>query len=236
MMRLAILSDIHGNIFALDAVLDKIAQARVDRIIFLGDFTGYYYHPKEVFDCLNKMGATMILGNHERMLFDCADGIIDAEVLRQKYGSGHKLALQKFSTSELDQLRNLPEFHLETLNDFSIGYFHGSPFDNDFYLYPDASPSILSKCDVGIDYIFVGHSHYPFITQLDHGILINVGSVGQSRVLGGIASWCLFDVESGELEIQTTHYDTELLLKLVNQYDPDIVYLSKILKRGIKDE
>jgi putative phosphoesterase len=235
-LKLAILSDIHGNIFALEAVLEKISQIGVDRIIFLGDFTGYYYHSKEVFDRLLELDATMILGNHEHMLFDCADGILDAEVLRQKYGSGHKLALKQFTDSELDNVRKLPDYHLETINGFSIGCFHGSPFDPNFYLYPNASTEILSKCDMGIDFIFVGHSHYPFIAKLGHGQLVNVGSVGQSRVTGGLASWCLVDINRGTLDLQSTYYDTLSLLRLVDQYDPDIDYLSTVLKRGVYEE
>ncbi len=234
-MKIAVLSDIHGNICALEAVLGKIAQIGVDRIIFLGDFTGYYYHSKEVFDRLVELDATIILGNHEHMLFDCADGILDAEVLRQKYGSGHKLALRQFTTSELDHVRKLPDYHLETINDFSIGCFHGSPFDPNFYLYPDVSPDILSRCNIGVDFVFVGHSHYPFITNLRHGILVNVGSVGQSRIAGGLASWCLWDAESGAYELQTTCYDTQLLLELIDHYDPDIDYLSKVLKRSVNE-
>ncbi len=235
-MKVAVLSDVHGNIFALEAVLEKIKQIGVDRIIFLGDFTGYYYHSKVVFDRLIELDATMILGNHDHMLFDCADGILDAEVLRQKYGSGHKLALKQFTTSELDHVRKLPDFHLETINDFSIGCFHGSPFDSNFYLYPDASTETLAKCDMGIDFIFVGHSHHPFIAKLGHGKLVNVGSVGQSRITGGMASWCLVDLNRGELDLQSTYYDTQSLLRLVDQYDPDIDYLSKVLKRGVNEE
>jgi putative phosphoesterase len=235
-LKIAIFSDIHGNIFALDAVLKKVEQAEVDRIIFLGDFTGYYYHSREVFDRLKELAATMILGNHEHMLFDFADGLIDEEVLRQKYGSGHKLALQQFSTSELNYIRNLPNFHIETINNFSIGCYHGSPFDSNFYLYPDASSDILFKCDIGLDFVFVGHSHYPFITKLRHGKLVNVGSVGQSRIAGGLASWCLFDTESGSLELQSTFYDTKLLLDLIDHYDPDINYLSNVLKRSVNEK
>lgn len=235
-MRIAVLSDVHGNIFALEAVLKKIAELEVERIIFLGDFTGYYYHPKEAFDMLNELGTTMILGNHEHMLFDCADGILDAKELRKKYGSGHILALQQFTPLEIDYLRKLPDFHQETINDISIGCYHGSPFDPSFYLYPDSSTEILSKCDIGFDYVFVGHSHHPFIAPLDKGTLVNVGSVGQSRIKGGIASWCLFDTNRGELELQSTCYDTQFLLDLVDHYDSDIDYLSEILKRGIHEE
>ena len=235
-MKLAILSDIHGNIFALEAVLEQIEQIGVERIIFLGDFTGYYYHSKEVFERLIQLKATMILGNHEHMLFDCADGILDAEVLRHKYGSGHKLALQQFSNVELDNIKRLPDYHLEIINNFSIGCYHGAPFDPNFYLYPDANSEILSRCDIGIVFIFVGHSHYPFITQLEHGTLVNVGSIGQSRKAGGVASWCLFDIDKCELQLKSTYYDTQNLIKLVDFYDPDIEYLSKILKRGLYEE
>lgn len=235
-MKIAILSDIHGNIFALDAVIKEIHKKNVDRVFFLGDLMGYYYHPKQVYQKLLELKATIILGNHEQLLFDCVDGKIQLDQLRNLYGSGHRIALEEFTTSEIEILRCLPESHIEIIEGVSIACYHGTPFEKNFYLYPDTDREIFSKCDIGVDFVFVGHSHYPFIAQLNNSTLINVGSIGQSRVAGGIASWCLLDLRQRVIEMQATPYSTKVLLNLVEKNDPDIVYLSKILKRGINED
>lgn len=230
-MRIAILSDIHGNFFALEAVIKQIHNMQVDRIYFLGDLLGYYYEPKKVYQKLREINATMILGNHEQMLFDCIDGKINIEHLTSKYGSGHKIALEQLSSSEIESLRNLPTMHVETIDGLTIACYHGSPFDNNYYLYPDTNNAILSACVTGADFTFVGHSHYSYIAKLKNGLLINVGSVGQSRVEGGIANWCILNLGNSVIEMQTTLYDIKPLLDLVEKNDPAISYLSSILKR-----
>lgn len=235
-MRIAILSDIHGNAFALDAVINQIQQLKIDRVFFLGDLMGYYYHPKIVYQKLQELNATMILGNHEQLFFDCLDEKISIDQLRVRYGSGHKMALGQFSSIEIDELRKLPNQHLETIENLTIACFHGSPFDKDFYLYPDADQEILKKCDIGADFTFVGHSHYPFVAQMPHGLLVNVGSVGQSRKMGGIANWGILNLNNRVIEMQSTPYNVNPLLDLINQYDSDISYLSNILKRGMNEE
>ena len=235
-MRIAILSDIHGNIFALDAVIKQINEQEIDRVFFLGDLLGYYYFPQKVYQKLQKIKATSILGNHEQLLFDCIDGKVQVDQLTTKYGSGHKIALEQFSTEEIENLRNLPEQHFETIEGISIACFHGSPFDKNFYLYPDTEKDILLRCVSGADFTFVGHSHYPFIVHLANGVLVNVGSVGQSRKKGGLASWCVLNLENSVVEMQSTHYDIKPLLDLVEKNDPTMSYLSSILKRGLNDE
>jgi hypothetical protein len=71
---------------------------------------------------------------------------------------------------------------------------------------------------------------------MSKGFLVNVGSVGQSRKRGGIANWCLLNLKNRVIEMQSTPYNVNSLLNLVNKYDPDITYLSSILKRGINDQ
>lgn len=234
-MRIAVLSDIHGNAFALEAVVNKIKYLQIDRVFFLGDLMGYYYHPKMVYQKLQELNATMILGNHEQLFFDCLDEKISIEQLVTRYGSGHKMALEQFSAAEVTELRDLPYQHNETIAGVSLSFYHGSPFDKDFYLYPDTDDKVLKKCDTGVDLTFVGHSHYPFISQLPNGLLINVGSVGQSRLTGGIANWCILNLNNRVIEMQSTPYDICPLLDLINQYDPEIAYLSCILKRGMNE-
>ena len=73
-VRLLLLSDIHANHTALQAVLNDAAGRRYDQVIHLGDALGYGPHPREVLDALRDLDAICVLGNHDEMLLDYADG------------------------------------------------------------------------------------------------------------------------------------------------------------------
>ena len=72
-MKVAILSDIHGNVFALQSVLDSILNKGIDKLIIAGDFVGYYFWPKEMFRLLGDYEVIAIAGNHDKMLSKAKD-------------------------------------------------------------------------------------------------------------------------------------------------------------------
>jgi hypothetical protein len=80
--------------------------------------------------------------------------------------------------------------------------------------------------------VLIGHSHYAFAIKNKNSILLNPGSVGQSRQLGGIANWCIINTENKCFQFFSTDYNVNTLLKEIEQKDPDISYLSEILKRN----
>ena len=80
-MRIAILSDIHGNLPALQAVLEDAKKQRLDHYFILGDLIGYYYDNRRVIEILNEMPATIIMGNHELLFLQC----LENKVERQNY-------------------------------------------------------------------------------------------------------------------------------------------------------
>ncbi|MEO8171640.1 MAG: metallophosphoesterase family protein [Sediminibacterium sp.] len=231
-MRIGVLSDIHGNSDALEAVLADVSNNEIKRLFILGDMVGYYYHPDKVLNLLSDWDHEMIKGNHEEILEEMIHDRIDHATIKAKYGSGHEAAIKKLSIKQKELLAGLNTSAVITVNDLSIGLHHGSPFDESFYLYPDTPVEILNKCDTGDDFVFVGHSHYPFIHKMPNGFLVNVGSVGQSRVKGGVASWCILDTDGRSIEMKETMYDTQKLLKEVAEIDPLTPYLSNILKRN----
>ena len=67
-MKIAILSDIHGNVFALDSVLNAVKKRGIDTLVIAGDFVGYYFWPKEMFSLLEGWDLVAIRGNHDQML------------------------------------------------------------------------------------------------------------------------------------------------------------------------
>ncbi|MFM2360571.1 MAG: hypothetical protein RLY16_2564, partial [Bacteroidota bacterium] len=191
-MKIAILSDIHGNHYALKAVLDACKKEGVEQLFVLGDLVGYYYNPANVLELLADWPHHLIKGNHEVILQDLSLGKLDATALRLKYGSGHQIALQQLTEAQQNYLYNLPEQLDISTNGVNFQLNHGTPWSIDTYLYPDASSENINRChSVNHDFVLIGHSHYAFCHRGEKSTLINSGSVGQSRQKGGLANWTL---------------------------------------------
>ncbi len=231
-MDVAILSDIHGNIYALKEVIKECKKAGVEKFLVLGDLVGYYYYPKEVLETLLSLNSIMIQGNHERLLENLVKGKIKKDTLSKKYGCGHQIAANSLSKKQLDYLFNLPKQTSLTIDNTIFSLNHGSPNDQDEYLYLNASKEILDRCDIAsVDFVLVGHSHYAFEYKCNNSILLNVGSVGQNREKSGIASWGLINSVTKEYNLIETIYDVEPLYNCAKEKDPLISYNYNILKR-----
>ena len=231
-MKIAIISDIHGNYDALFSVLEKAKKESVDHLLILGDIVGYYYHPDKILNLLSHWSFDMIKGNHEQILEDLIKNSSLSEPIRLKYGSGHQEAINKLSKKQLNFLFDLPETKAIKINGIKLLMCHGSPWSNDFYIYPDSNNEIISKCDIkAFNFVLIGHSHYSFAIRNENSILINPGSVGQSRQVGGKASWCILNTNNLCFQFFNTDYDTRNLLVDVSEKDPEIKYLSDILRR-----
>jgi putative phosphoesterase len=232
-MKIAVISDIHGNYDALVEVLKKAKTEGVEHLLVLGDIVGYYYHPDKILKALSEWSCDIIKGNHEYIL----EGLIAkpelGDSIRLKYGSGHKEAIEKLSAEQLEFLRDLPETKSVQFNDISLLMSHGSPWSNDFYIYPDCDKDIIEKCDsTAHDFVLIGHSHYAFVLKNENSILINPGSVGQSRQVGGKASWCIINTKNGCFQMLSTDYNVENLINEITNKDKDIAYLTKVLRRN----
>jgi predicted phosphodiesterase len=213
-MILAIISDIHSNKEALDAVLQAIAALPADSICCLGDIVGYGADPD---DCAREVlarCASVIRGNHDKAVV----GLIDLEWFN---GVAREAALwnrKNASQETLSALRNLPKGPL-VLED-GIVICHGTPVDEDEYMLNAAaveesylwidSQSAEARC------CFHGHSHLPMVIERAAGrkqyrvlrdgnevrfkagstYLINPGSVGQPRDGNPRASFGIFDSKS----------------------------------------
>lgn len=232
-MKIAIISDIHGNDEALEEVLKKARKEKVEHLLILGDIVGYYYHPDKVLALISEWSFDMIKGNHEKILESLIVDPSLAETIRLKFGSGHHEAIIKLSKEQLAFLHNLPETKTVKFGNVSILMSHGSPWSNDFYIYPDCENNVLLNCDSKLhDFVLIGHSHYSFAIKNLNSVLINPGSVGQSRQAGGKASWAIMDTANSCFQLVTTDYSTKKLKKEIQEKDSDIPYLTEILERG----
>ncbi len=231
-LKLGLISDIHGNSRALSAVLDSARERGIEALCIAGDYVGYYYHPGEVIDLLAEWTCWRVQGNHERML--AALRVFPGEFgwLRDRFGSGLLRALDELDDERLDELETLPERLAVAVGGRGILIAHGSPWDGDQYVYPDAPEAVwqeLAAC--GADLVVLGHTHYQMQRRVANTLIVNPGSVGQPRDGRCGACWAAFDTETGECELLVETYDVDTVIAEAQRFDPDKPYLALILRR-----
>lgn len=232
-MQAAILSDIHANKYAFEAVMADLTSQKCDYILVLGDLVGYYYWPVEVVETLMSRNNTYVIrGNHEDLLLKARDDLEHKAKYLRKYGSGVNRCLDLLSEEQLTWLENLPaELELE-LEGVRVGLYHGSDHSTDEYVYPDSESSRLSAISSYLDFKFFGHTHYPMVTQCQNTTLANPGSVGQPRDVGSIASYMVLNLANKVLSPRRVPFDSREIRKTVQKVDPDLSYLSDIMIRN----
>lgn len=235
-MRVAVISDIHGNLPALRAMLDAADGEGVDAWICLGDVVGYYYWPAECLALLDERRATVIAGNHERFLQSCRGDPARLEHLTGRYGHGLQRALECLGEADLDRLAGLPERATVTLGGVTLALCHGAPWDGDAYVYPDAPPDTQARMVVdGAAFTLFGHTHYPVCWPLPAGQVVNPGSVGQPRDRRPGACWALLDLATRRASLRREAYDPEPVLAECRLRDPGLAYLQHVLTRTAHD-
>ena len=232
-MKIAVLSDIHGNHPALEAVLDEAGRLGIERFFVLGDIVGYYYHPDRVMGMLGGLNVDMVQGNHEGMLMAAIEDPAKAEEIRARYGSGIEMAIEKLSREQKEMLAGLPSRKRVDVAGVGFELCHGSPWDRDFYVYPDAETGLLDRCLVdGADFVLLGHTHRPFVYSKGGVTVVNAGSVGQPRDMGGAAGWAVVNTALRTARLIRTPYDISGLVSEVREVDPGLPYLHEVLVRG----
>lgn len=232
-MRIAILSDIHSNKYAFLKAIELIDQNKIDKLIFLGDFFGYYPWASETFELLNKLpsDSLSILGNHDIM-------IRDTDNLPSPLPEYYPVILQnraELSFKGIDWLNCLNPIKEVNLSNYKFKLFHGTPDDpinGRFYPDNDNQYDWFPKKN---ELVLMGHTHYPLAFKcLSGGWIINPGSVGQPRKKGSKPSFCIIDLDDFKVEFIEFSYDVQSAiaeLESVNWYPRAI----ESLKRSISN-
>lgn len=225
-MRRALISDIHGNLEALEAVLDDIQQQRIDEIFCLGDIIGYGPNPRECIDLVMQNCEVSLLGNHdEGALFDPNGFNIGAE--RAIFWTRDQLETGGDSAQREKRWDFLSELH-RTYRTGPYLFVHGSPRNPlSEYIFPEDiynQRKMERLFQLVEQYCFQGHTHVPGIftegyqfyapEEIDHEytlgdgkVMVNVGSVGQPR--DGDNRACYLIVEDSSTAGTGTAVETE---------------------------
>ena len=179
-MKVALISDIHSNLSAFEAVLTDIHAEGVDQIIFLGDAATLGPQPKETLDLLRTLDCVCIMGNHDAALLDltrAADLQIGAPLF-PTLTWGHNM----LSESHFEFLRSfLPTYELD-LGVISLLCFHGSPRSNIDMVLSTTADEVMDEyfAKQSATILAGGHTHVQMLRQRGLQVVINPGSVGSA--------------------------------------------------------
>ncbi len=181
-MIAAFISDIHGNLPALEAALADARHRGADKLYCAGDMTGYGPFPREVCRILEREPITSIIGNYDIKVLAA---IHCSAELKKRMKPG-KWKILEWTCGQMDSeaqgfLSSLPSLHHETLAGcFELLMVHGSPVSVDDTIYPSITPYGLKKKLVGTrpDILICGHTHIPFVRRVAGTLIVNCGSTG----------------------------------------------------------
>lgn len=229
-MKIAVISDIHGNYEALKSVTKDIEKSKVGHIFCLGDLIGYGPEPEKIVGYFIQHNITCILGNHDQAIFDVT--VLDS--FNKNAHDSIILTKKLISEKSIDYLRKLPNKLIEQ----NILFIHGSPPDSIFEYISELADERL----IGIfkelkqNIAFVGHTHdlkrYSFdgekvikknlhrgIWQLnkDQKHIINVGSVGQPRDGNNNAKYVISNNQNFSIDVRLIPYKIKVTVNLIKE-------------------
>lgn len=244
MTRLAVLSDVHGNLVALEATLKAIRKEKPDAILVAGDLVLNGPDPAgtvEAFRALDAEGALIVSGNTDIAVADFdfgaafpqyPDGVPDGIRFAAEW------AHDELSDGQLGWLRRLPaERRLRTDDDTLVLVVHASPGSQtrgfDQALDANVILERVSATDARI--VCVGHTHVPEVRDMGWKVIVNDGSAGYVFDGDPTASWALVTVADGEVstEIRRTEFDLMAVANAISARGlPGDVYRAATVRTG----
>ncbi|MFQ5823971.1 MAG: metallophosphoesterase family protein [bacterium] len=217
-MRYAIISDIHGNLEALQKVLAEIDKKQVDEILCLGDIVGYGPNPNECVNIIREIAKVTLAGNHDYAPL----GKLDVSYFNPWARSAIHWTADELTQSSRDFLLSLP---LKIERD-GLTIVHSTPYNPEEWNYIITIGDAVRNFPEFSDKVcFVGHSHVPIIMSENENVdyhvvrenplklkrstryIINVGSVGQPRDLNPKAAYAIYDNSKKVYELFRVEYD-----------------------------
>jgi putative phosphoesterase len=212
-MKLAIISDIHGNLYALMKVLEAIEDEKADSIICLGDLVGYGPHPNEVIAMIRRRNILCLKGNY------------DASVVDESYTYIRDTPINLFALPwTVNELRASNKFYLDSLpltislefNGKIIKFVHGSPNSINEYLFQDEAITASVMASLKEDILICAHTHIPSVKEFSSKLFVNCGSVGKPKNKTPDSSYCILDIDrdgTTKALIKHVSYDYKKIVK-----------------------
>jgi putative phosphoesterase len=231
-MRIAFISDIHGNYTALQAVVADIQGQNVDQVVCLGDTVSLGPQPREVLEELRKLNTINIRGNHDGAILEpekAAKFEITEHLVPDLYWCRERL-----TEDDLDLLESFKPTHEISLpNGVKILAFHGSPISPTDIIQATTPPELLDKYFEGqTATVFIGgHSHIQMHRRYGDKLILNSGSVGNAfkyaftpGKIPSLLPWAEYAIVSQkdaflDVDLRRVYFDTNALLEIIKKSD-----------------
>jgi diadenosine tetraphosphatase ApaH/serine/threonine PP2A family protein phosphatase len=240
-MKIAVMSCIHANYEALDAVLRDIDRQKAEKIFCLGDLVGYGPFPVNVVEMIRSLDLPTTQGCWDE---DIVEGLNSCEcsypsVLAERRGRiAHEWTNKHIYPETKEYLAALPK----TIREDNLVFVHGSPQSQHEYLLPELDGFIALErvLSTDADILFCGHTHVPYVRSLDNSYLqvsvmpstkspeceserftaplkriVNVGSVGEPRHGRPNATYVIYDTDSDRISMREVEYDYQKTCKAI---------------------
>jgi putative phosphoesterase len=227
-MKVAVFSDIHGNIYSFESIYQEIKKECCDMHLFLGDVCGYYYFQSEVIDILMQMpNLEAITGNHDRIFLKALEDDQVMDDYTRTFGHSMRFLKESISIRHLEFLQGLPiQYHNP---EHGIAAFHGSPWNPIHqYIYPDSTMDRFDELPFKV--VFLGHTHRAMDIKRQRINIVNPGSAGQPRD-GGWPSYAIYDTDDQSVQLKRVKYNVEAMISEINKRN-DHQYLIEGLKNS----
>jgi putative phosphoesterase len=235
-MRLAIVSDVHGNLTALEAVVEDLQAEQPDLVLQGGDLVMMGPRPAEVLDLIRDLGWQGVVGNTDEALWrpeqrSELEGQMPklGPLLNLVFGEYAPATRELLGEERIAWLRELPAEHREG----DLLLLHAGPGDLWRAPLPEASDDELAEAygELRATTVVYGHIHRPYVRELDGLTVANSGAVGMPFDGDWRASYLL--IEDGAVEIRRVEYDLERELHVLAASGyPDAERLAEVRRRG----
>ena len=223
MNRVAVITDIHGNLPALQAALAAIDASDIDLVYCGGDLVGYGPHPNEVCALIEERGIPTIYGNYDyaigRDLEDCGCAYVtehDRALGRQSVA----WTLAHTDRQHKEFMRKLPFDLRFQLGGRRVRLVHGSPRKVNEYLFEDKPARTFERIAAGADcdVLVFGHTHKPWVHEYGGVLFVNCGSVGKPKDGDPRCAFAVLELDAGErvrASIERVGYDADTVAREV---------------------
>jgi putative phosphoesterase len=237
-VKIAFISDIHGNAFALDAVIADIKKQKVDKIYVLGDICYRGPEPKRALDLVRSLDTDVIKGNADVWVVrGVKEGEVPEKVLNLM-NAEREWTVEKLNQADINYLDSLPTYLSCVVDEIKIVAFHATP-DNLFEtVLPNSEDETLESRLIRSSNanIFVyAHIHIPYIRFIQGKVIMNIGSVGLPFDGLTKASYGIVEIKNNNLStsIRRVNYDIEKVIHLYKDVNyPNSDMMIEIIKKG----